>query len=92
MSFDGESGSVENNFSEIELIEDRISDKEKGLGLLKYFYLFMERYDVEPVKFGYEPAIDDDTCLIELKRGVTPNKDMFNFNFALVEVKCLIKM
>lgn len=40
----------------------------------------MERYDVESVKFGYEPAIDDDTFLIELKRGVTPNKDMFNFN------------
>ena len=77
LSFDGESGTVEINFSEIELIEDRIFDKEKGLGLLKYFYLFM---DVESVKFGYEPAIDDDTCLIELKSGVTPKKDMFNFN------------
>lgn len=77
-SFDGESGTIDINFSESELIEDNILNKEKCLKLMEYFLSLMERYDVKSVRFGYEPATDDDTCLIELKEGVTQIKDLVN--------------
>ncbi|WP_046226172.1 hypothetical protein [Paenibacillus dauci] len=76
ISFDEESGIVEINFPESELIEGNRLDKEKCLKLLEYFLSLMEHYDLKSVRFGYEPAADDDTCLIELKPDVTQIKDL----------------
>ncbi len=77
-SFDGESGTIDISFPESELIEDKIFNKEKGLQLIEYFSSFMKRYELKSVRFGYEPATDDDTCLIELKEGMTQIKDLVN--------------
>jgi hypothetical protein len=76
LSFDGESGTIDINFAESELIENHIFNKEKCLKLMEYFSSFMERYDVKSARFGYEPATDEDTCLIELKEGATQIKDL----------------
>jgi hypothetical protein len=78
ISFDEESGTIDINFSKSELIKDDNLDKEKCLKLLEYFLSLMKRYDVESVRFGYEPATDDDTCLIELKEGVSQINDLVN--------------
>lgn len=65
-SFHKESGTIEINFSELELIKDGSFDKEKCLQFLTYIVSLMEPYEIESVKFGYEPATDADTCLIEI--------------------------
>ncbi|MBH5317317.1 hypothetical protein I6N90_05760 [Paenibacillus sp. GSMTC-2017] len=77
-SFNEEFCTIDINFSESDWIVDNILDKKKCLELMEYFLSLMERYHIESVRFGYEPATDDDTCLIELKAGVTQMKDIVN--------------
>lgn len=67
LSFDEEQGNVVFNFPEKELLtDDKKSSELKTKTVLEYLANIREKFGVEKIRIGYEPATDDDTCLYEL--------------------------
>ncbi len=67
LSFDEEYGDVVCNFPEKELLTgEKVSNALKIKTVLKYLSNIREKYGIEKVRIGYEPAADNDTCLCEL--------------------------
>jgi len=67
LSFDEERGDVVFNFPEKELLTgDKNSSELKAKAVLEYLANIREKFGVEKIRIGYEPAADDDTCLYEL--------------------------
>ncbi|KQL39256.1 hypothetical protein AN960_09820 [Bacillus sp. FJAT-25509] len=62
-SFDKTLGDITLNFPETSLREASIKR------MLCYFLKLKEKYSIPTVKFGFEPAIDADTCIVELNDG-----------------------
>jgi hypothetical protein len=70
-SFDEEYGDIVFNFQESELFNGESTEvKSNCKKLLKYFVRLKDKFDISKVRIGFEPATDDDTCLIELKDGI----------------------
>ncbi|MEV2910094.1 hypothetical protein ABNC86_20680 [Paenibacillus larvae] len=66
-SFDEENGDIVFNFPESAIFTgEKTKMKSNCKKLLKYFVGLKHKFDISKVKIGYEPATDDDTCLIEL--------------------------
>lgn len=67
LSFNEKDGEVVFNFPENNLFAgDTETINYKCRILIEYLTTLMEKYDVRKTRIGYEPASDDDTCLIEL--------------------------
>lgn len=66
LSFNSELGNIDINFSEEDFLVGDNIDKFKSSKLMDYFLPLMQKYQIKSIRFGYEPATDDDTCLIEL--------------------------
>lgn len=74
-SFDEKDGDMTMNFPEEELFSGEKSETElKVEGLVRYIFDMMDKYEIKKVRVGYEPATDDDTCLVEI------NNEMKNFS------------
>lgn len=68
-SFDEESGDIVMNFPEEELLTGETSEATlKAQKLIEYVLDIMKKYAIEKVRIGYEPATDDDTCLVEINK------------------------
>ncbi|MFE6074959.1 hypothetical protein ACFVQB_10835 [Paenibacillus sp. NPDC057886] len=68
-SFDEESGDIVINFPEEELFTGETSEAPlKAQKLIEYILDIKKKYAIEKVKIGYEPAMDDDTCLVEIDK------------------------
>jgi hypothetical protein len=66
-SFDEEYGDIVFNFPESELFTGVSTEmKSNCKKLLKYFVELKDQFVISKVRIGFEPATDDDTCLIEL--------------------------
>lgn len=42
-------------------------------GLVRYIFDVMDKYEIKKVRVRYEPATDDDTCLVEINNGMKKN-------------------
>ncbi|WP_346773283.1 hypothetical protein [Paenibacillus sp. PAMC 26794] len=68
-SFDEEFGDLVINFPEEELFSGENSEtKLKAQKLIEYILDTKNKYSIEKVRIGYEPAMDDDTCLVEINK------------------------
>jgi hypothetical protein len=85
--FGPQSGFVEINFSKNELIHGDKIDKEKTYILLQYFKSIMDRYEIKKIYFGYEPAIDDNTCLIKIIKSTDDVRIMIE-NLSQDDIHC----
>nr|WP_197997775.1 hypothetical protein [Paenibacillus sp. CFBP 13594] len=66
-SFDEESGDTVINFPEEELFSGENSETTlKAQKLIEYILDIKKKYAIEKVRVGYGPAMDDDTCLVEI--------------------------
>lgn len=66
-SFDEESGDIVMNFPEEELFSGENSETTlNAQKLIEYILDIKKKYAIEKVRIGYEPAMDDDTCLVEI--------------------------
>ncbi|UOK64516.1 hypothetical protein [Paenibacillus amylolyticus] len=66
-SFDEESGDIVMNFPEGELFTGETSEAMlKAQKLIEYILDIKKKYAIKKVRIGYEPAMDDDTCLVEI--------------------------
>ncbi|WMT41983.1 hypothetical protein RE628_05965 [Paenibacillus sp. D2_2] len=66
-SFDKEFGDITFNFSENELYEGKSSDvRLKAKKILESLVGLKEKFDIPKIRIGFEPASDDDTCLVEI--------------------------
>ncbi|WP_256984536.1 MULTISPECIES: hypothetical protein [Paenibacillus] len=71
-SFDEESGDIVMNFPEEELFSGENSETLlKAQKLIEYILDIKKKYAIEKVRIGYEPAMDDDTCLVEIDKEIT---------------------
>jgi hypothetical protein len=71
-SFDEESGDIVMNFPEEELFSGENSETLlKAQKLIEYILDIKKKYAIEKVRIGYEPAMDDDTCLVEIDKETT---------------------
>ncbi|WP_315370775.1 hypothetical protein [Paenibacillus xylanexedens] len=71
-SFDEESGDIVMNFPEEELFSGENSETTlKAQKLIEYILDIKKKYAIEKVRIGYEPAMDDDTCLVEIDKETT---------------------
>lgn len=71
-SFDEESGDIIINFPEEELFSGENSETMlKAQKLIEYILNIKNKYSIEKVRIGYEPAMDDDTCLVEIDKETT---------------------
>jgi hypothetical protein len=71
-SFDEESGDIVINFPEEELFSGENSETTlKAQKLIEYILDIKNKYAIEMVRIGYEPAMDDDTCLVEIDKETT---------------------
>ncbi|PRA02798.1 MULTISPECIES: hypothetical protein [Paenibacillus] len=69
ISFDEESGDIVMNFPEEELFSGEKSETMlKAHKLIEYILDIKKKYAIEKVRIGYEPAMDDDTCLVEIDK------------------------
>ncbi|WP_458125440.1 hypothetical protein [Paenibacillus sp. Z3-2] len=74
-SFNEESGDIVINFPEEELFSGENPETMlKAQKLIEYILNFKNKYAIEKVRIGYEPAMDNDTCLVEI------NKEMMDTN------------
>ncbi|PKQ88812.1 hypothetical protein CXK86_23720 [Paenibacillus sp. BGI2013] len=74
-SFDEESGDIVINFPEEELFSGENPETMlKAQKLIEYILDIKNKYAIEKVRIGYEPAMDDDTCLVEI------DKETMNMN------------
>ncbi|MEK4370543.1 hypothetical protein [Paenibacillus sp. FSL R5-0473] len=68
-SFDEEFGDIVINFPEEELFSGENSETTlKAQKLIEYILDIKKKYAIEKVRIGYEPAMDDDTCLVEINK------------------------
>lgn len=68
-SFDEESGDIVINFPEEELFSGENPETMlKAQKLIEYILNIRNKYSIEKVRIGYEPAMDDDTCLVEIDK------------------------
>ncbi|MEK5061897.1 hypothetical protein ACFSVM_00790 [Paenibacillus shunpengii] len=66
-SFNEDVGDVTFNFSENELYEgERLEVRQKAEKILEYLTVIKDKFNIPKIRFGFEPATDDDTCLVEL--------------------------
>lgn len=71
-SFDEESGDIVINFPEEELFSGENPETMlKAQKLIEYILNIKNKYSIEKVRIGYEPAMDDDSCLIEIDKETT---------------------
>lgn len=67
LSFSENDGEIVINFPESSLLYgEEGTVKSKCISLLEYLTKVKEMYNVPKIRIGYEPATDDDTCLIEI--------------------------
>lgn len=68
ISFDEVHGDVVINFPENEILGGNVSSKKVNLNkLISYLIYLKTKFLLPQVQFGYEPAYDEDTCLVEIK-------------------------
>lgn len=66
-SFDNDFGDITFNFSESEIFEGESSEiRLKAMKTVESLVRLKEKYDISKIKLGFEPAIDDDSCLVEI--------------------------
>ena len=71
-SFDEEFGDIVMNFPEEELFSGENSETTlNAQKLIEYILDIKNKYAIEKVRIGYEPAMDDDTCLVEIDKETT---------------------
>ncbi|WP_338707867.1 hypothetical protein [Paenibacillus amylolyticus] len=71
-SFDEEFGDIVINFPGEELFSGENSETTlKAQKLIEYILDIKNKYAIEKVRIGYEPAMDDDTCLVEIDKETT---------------------
>ncbi|MDR6718755.1 hypothetical protein [Paenibacillus sp. 2003] len=74
-SFDEESGDIVMNFPEEELFSgEKPETMLKAQKLIEYILNIKNKYSIEKVRIGYEPAMDDDTCLVEIDKEMMDMK------------------
>lgn len=70
-SFDEEYGDIVFNFPESKLFTGKSTEvKSNWKKLLKFFIGLKYKFSISKVRIGFEPATDDDTCLIELNENI----------------------
>ncbi|MFE9275769.1 hypothetical protein ACQKLN_08925 [Paenibacillus glucanolyticus] len=68
-SFDEEFGDITFNFPENELFDGKSSDvRLKAKKILESLVVLRDKFDIPKIRIGFEPASDDDTCLVEIGR------------------------
>ncbi|WP_440116692.1 hypothetical protein [Paenibacillus sp. QZ-Y1] len=68
-SFDEESGDIVMNFPERELYTGGKSETAlQAQKMVEFILDMMKKYEIEKVRIGFEPAIDEDTCLVEIDK------------------------
>ncbi len=66
-SFDKEYGNITINFSENELFEgENSSVRLKAKKILEALLVIKDKFNIPKIRIGFEPASDDDTCLLEI--------------------------
>ncbi|AIQ53435.1 hypothetical protein [Paenibacillus sp. FSL R7-0331] len=64
-SFDEDVGEITFNFSERELfVGERTEIKLKARKIVESLLVLKEKYDIPKIRIGFEPASDDDSCLV----------------------------
>lgn len=64
-SFDEDVGEITFNFSERELfLGERTEIKLKAKKIVESLLVLKEKYDIPKIRIGFEPASDDDSCLV----------------------------
>ncbi|GIP46335.1 hypothetical protein J45TS6_47940 [Paenibacillus sp. J45TS6] len=70
-SFDKDYGDITINFPENELFAvDRSVQKQRAYKLVEFLLRLRDKYNIAKVKIGFEPASDDDTCLVTIEEEV----------------------
>ena len=76
-SFDEQYGDMTMNFPEEEFYNGGKSETTlRAEGLIRYIFDLMDKYKIKKVRVGYEPATDDDTCLVEINNETKNFKDI----------------
>ncbi|PPQ50712.1 hypothetical protein C5G87_02260 [Paenibacillus peoriae] len=66
-SFEKYTGDIIFNFPEIELFTGEVSEvKLKAEKIVKFFVDLKDKYNIPKIRIGFEPASDDDSCLVEI--------------------------
>ncbi|XMB28298.1 hypothetical protein PaeBR_08645 [Paenibacillus sp. BR2-3] len=66
-SFNKDSGDITFNFSESELFEGKSSEvRLKAMKIVESLVGLKGKYDIPKIRIGFEPATDDDSCLVEI--------------------------
>ncbi|TQR39823.1 hypothetical protein C7Y47_02020 [Lysinibacillus sphaericus] len=64
-SFDKDTGDITFNFSERELlVGERTEIKLKAKKIVESLLVLKDKYDIPKIRIGFEPASDDDSCLL----------------------------
>ncbi|MBW4082938.1 hypothetical protein [Paenibacillus sp. S150] len=80
-SFDERLGDIILNFPDSNIfVGDKHITQFHSRCLLKYLINLKNKYNIPNIRFGYEPASDDDTCLISI------NNDELDINSALEKI------
>lgn len=70
-SFDKDYGDITIKFPENELFAvDRSVQKHRAYKLVEFLLRLRDEYNIAKVKIGFEPASDDDTCLVTIHEEV----------------------
>ncbi|WIV19804.1 hypothetical protein QPK24_03425 [Paenibacillus polygoni] len=70
-SFDEEIGDITFNFSENELYEGKSSDVRLNVKkILETLVDLKDKFNIPNIRIGFEPASDDDTCLVKIGQEV----------------------
>lgn len=82
-SFDKEFGDITINFSENELYGGKSSDvRLKAKKILETLVGLKDKFSIPNIKIGFEPASDDDTCLVEISEEVVDLESALEFIFS----------
>lgn len=66
-SFDEYSGDITFNFSESELYEGKSFEvRMRAAEMVESLVSLKEKFDIPKIRIGFEPASDDDSCLVEI--------------------------
>ena len=66
-SFDKDYGDITFNFSESELFEGKSSGvRMKTMKIVGFLVALKRKFDILKIRIGFEPASDDDSCLMEI--------------------------
>ncbi|AZK47335.1 hypothetical protein EIM92_15165 [Paenibacillus lentus] len=79
-SFDKEFGDITFNFSENELYEGKSSEvRLKAKKILETLVGLKDKFNIPNIRIGFEPASDDDTCLVEIGEEVVDLESAVEF-------------